>query len=203
VDKARARVAGLLGCKPGEVVFTSGGSEANNHALKRVLFAAGRRNVHIITTQVEHPAVINPCRFLEGRGVKLTYLPVDGYGRVDPDDVRRALEPSTVLISVMHANNEVGTLQPIAEIARTVRGSGILLHNELRRFWEYNSKRAGVAVVLADPRNSSRECSMCHDVSKSDRPNQSIFRCRACGHQTHADLNAAANLRERGWEGGL
>ena len=105
-------------------------SEGNNHALRRVLFAAGRRNVHIITTQVEHPAVINPCRFLEGLGVKLTYLRVDGYGRVDPDDVRRALEPSTVLISVMHADNEVGTLQPIAEIARTVRGSGILLHTD-------------------------------------------------------------------------
>ncbi len=130
VDKARAQVAELLGCKPGEIVFTSGGSEANNHALKGVFFAAERRDVHIVATQIEHPAVINPCRFLEKLGAKVTYLPVDGYGRVDPDDVRRALKPSTVLISVMHANNEVGTLQPIAEIAQIVRGSGILLHTD-------------------------------------------------------------------------
>jgi cysteine desulfurase len=130
VDKARAQVAGLLGCRENEIVFTSGGSEANNHALKGVFFAAGRREVHIITTQIEHPAVINPCRFLEELGAKVTYLPVDGYGRVDPDDVRRALQPSTVLISVMHANNEVGTIEPIADIAQVVRGSGILLHTD-------------------------------------------------------------------------
>jgi len=86
VDKARSQVAGLLGCKEHEIVFTSGGSEANNHALKGVFFAAGRRDVHIITTQIEHPAVINPCRFLEKLGAKVTYLPVDRYGRVDPDD---------------------------------------------------------------------------------------------------------------------
>lgn len=130
VDKARAQVAGLLGCKKDEIVFTSGGSEANNHALKGVFFAAGRRDVHIITTEIEHPAVINPCRFLEKLGAKVTYLPVDGYGRVDPDDVRRALQPGTILISVMHANNEVGTIQPIAEIAQAVRGSRILLHTD-------------------------------------------------------------------------
>jgi cysteine desulfurase len=130
VDKARAQVAGLLGCKPGEIVFTSGGSEANNHALKGVFFAAGRLDVHIITTQIEHPAVISPCRFLEKLGAKVTYLPVDCYGRVDPEDVRRALQPSTILISVMHANNEVGTIQPIAEIAQIVRGSGVLLHTD-------------------------------------------------------------------------
>src|SRR2546423_5299628 len=100
VNKARAQVAGLLGCKPGEIVFTSGGTEANNHALKGVFFAAERRDLHIISTQIEHPAVINPCRFLEKLGVNVTYLPVDGYGRVHPDDVRRALQPHTMLISV-------------------------------------------------------------------------------------------------------
>jgi cysteine desulfurase len=130
VGTARAQVAKLLGCKPDEIVFTSGGSEANNYALKGVFFAAGRRDVHIITTQIEHPAVINPCRFLEKLGAKVTYLPVDGYGRVDPDDVRRALQPRTVLISVMHANNEVGTIQPIVEIARVARGSEVLLHTD-------------------------------------------------------------------------
>jgi cysteine desulfurase len=130
VGEARSRVAGLLGCTPNEVVFTSGGSEANNHALKGVFFAAGRRDIHIITTRIEHPAVINPCRFLEKLGAKVTYLPVDCYGRVDPDDVRRALQPNTVLVSVMHANNEVGTIQPITQIAQITRTGGILLHTD-------------------------------------------------------------------------
>jgi cysteine desulfurase len=96
----------------------------------RALSELGRRGTHIITTQVEHPAIINPCRFLETYGASVTYLPVDGYGRVDPDDVRKALRPETVLVSVMHANNEVGTIQPIEEISRIVRGTGILLHTD-------------------------------------------------------------------------
>lgn len=130
VEKARAQVAGLLGCDTAEVVFTSGGSEANNHALKGVFFAKPIAHPHIITTQVEHPAVINPCRFLERLGAKVTWLPVDAFGRVDPEDVRRAVEPATILISVMHANNEVGTIQPIAEISRIAREHGILLHTD-------------------------------------------------------------------------
>jgi cysteine desulfurase len=130
VEKARVQVAGLLGAKPGEIVFTSGGSEANNHALKGVFFASNSREIHIITTQIEHPAILAPCRFLEERGVKITYLPVDEHGYVDPDDVRRALRPATRLISVMHANNETGTIQPISEIARIARESGIPLHTD-------------------------------------------------------------------------
>ncbi len=130
VEKARAQVAALLGAMPNEIVFTSGGSEANNHALKGVFFAAGSSDVHIITTQIEHPAITNPCRFLEKLGAKVTYLAVDGAGCVDPDDVRRALQPSTRLISVMHANNETGTIQPIAEIAHLVKGTGVLLHTD-------------------------------------------------------------------------
>ncbi|MCL4489281.1 MAG: cysteine desulfurase [Chloroflexi bacterium] len=130
VEKARAQVAALLGCDTGEVVFTSGGSEANNHALKGIFFANPVAHRHIITTQIEHPAVINPCRFLERLGAKVTYLPVDGFGRVAPEDVRRAVSPETVLISVMHANNEVGTIQPIAEISRIARERGILLHTD-------------------------------------------------------------------------
>ncbi len=130
VEDARARVARLLGSKPSEIVFTSGGSEANNHALKGAISALRRRSAHVITTQVEHPAIIKPCRFLETYGAKVTYLPVDGYGRVDPDDVRKALRPETVLVSVMHANNEVGTIQPISEISRHLRGTGILLHTD-------------------------------------------------------------------------
>ena len=123
-------MAALLHCSSDEVVFTSGGSESNNHALKGVFFAQGGRGGHIVTTQVEHPAVLNPCRFLEQLGASVTYVPVDRFGRVDPDDVRRALTPRTMLISVMHANNEVGTVQPISEIARIARERGILFHTD-------------------------------------------------------------------------
>src|SRR6516165_5336479 len=124
VDKARAQVAAFLHCGSDEVVFTSGGSESNNHALKGAFFAEGGRNGHIITTQIEHPAILNPCRFLERLGASVTYLPVDRFGRVGPDDVRRALTPRTILISVMHANNEVGTLQPVGEIGCIAREHG-------------------------------------------------------------------------------
>jgi cysteine desulfurase len=130
VEKARAQVAALLECRPNEIVFTSGGSEANNHALKGVFFAKGQTKAHFITTQVEHPAIINPCRFLERLGATVSYLPVDGYGRVDPDDVRRAITPETILISVMHANNEVGTIQPIPEIARIAHEHEVLFHTD-------------------------------------------------------------------------
>jgi len=130
VEKARTQVAALLHCNLDEVVFTSSGSESNNHALKGVFFAQGGRGSHIITTQVEHPAVLNPCRFLERLGASVTYLPVDRFGRVDPDDVQHALTPRTIFISVMHANNEVGTLQPISEIARIARERGILCHTD-------------------------------------------------------------------------
>jgi cysteine desulfurase len=130
VEKARTQVAALLHCNSDEIVFTSGGSESNNHALKGVFFAQGGRGGHIVTTQVEHPAVLNPCRFLERLGASVTYLSVDRFGRVDPEDVRRAITPRSILISVMHANNEVGTLQPISEIARIAQERGILFHTD-------------------------------------------------------------------------
>ncbi len=130
VEMARTQVAALLDCNSDEIVFTSGGSESNNHALKGVFFAQGGRGSHIVTTQVEHPAVLNPCRFLERLGASVTYLPVDRFGRVDPENVRRAITPRTILISVMHANNEVGTLQPISEIARIAHEHGILFHSD-------------------------------------------------------------------------
>ena len=130
LEEARAQVAVLLECRPNEIVFTSGGSESNNHALKGVFFAKGKAKAHFITTQVEHPAIINPCRFLERLGTTTTYLPVDGFGRVDPDDVRRAITPETILISVMHANNEVGTIQPISDIARIAHEHDILFHTD-------------------------------------------------------------------------
>jgi cysteine desulfurase len=130
LEKARAEVAALLGSGSDEVVFTSGGSEANNLALKGVFFANRHKRDHIITTQVEHPAILGPCKFLERLGAKVSYLPVDRTGRVDPEDVRRAIAPGTVLISVMHANNEVGTIQPIAEIGRIARDHGVLFHTD-------------------------------------------------------------------------
>jgi cysteine desulfurase len=130
VDQARQQVAALLGASPEEIVFTSGGSEANNHAIKGAFFALRWRGHHVITTRVEHPAVVQPCRFLETLGAEVTYLPVDGAGRVDPDDVRAAVTPQTVLISVMHANNEVGTVQPIADIARLAREHAVLFHTD-------------------------------------------------------------------------
>ncbi len=117
VERARSQVAELLACAPDEVVFTSGGSESNNHALKGVFFANRHRGDHLITSAVEHPAILEPLRFLETLGARVTVLPVDRRGRVDPEDVRRAITGKTILVSIMHANNEVGTVQPIAEIA--------------------------------------------------------------------------------------
>lgn len=130
VEKARRQVAGLLGCAPEEVVFTSGGSESNNFALKGAFFASKRTRRHIITTQVEHPAIVVPCRFLERLGAEITWLPVDGTGRVDPNDVRHAITADTVLISIMHANNEVGTIQPIEDCAAIARAHGIPFHTD-------------------------------------------------------------------------
>src|SRR5713226_6961074 len=130
LEKARGQIAALLGCKNDEVVFTGGGSEANNLALKGVYFA--RRDIadHIIATRIEHPAIIEPCRFLERLGARITYLAVDRFGRVDPDDLSRAITPRTILISIMHANNEVGTIQPIEECARIAREHGVVFHTD-------------------------------------------------------------------------
>ena len=130
IEKARSQVAMLLGCSPSEIIFTSGGTEANNHAIKGAFFALRQRGNHIITTQVEHPAVLQPCRFLESLGAEVTRLPVDSTGMVNPDDVRKAITPRTILVSVMHANNEVGTIQPIADIARITRERGVLFHTD-------------------------------------------------------------------------
>lgn len=130
VEKARKNVAKLLGCDPSEIVFTSGGSEANNMALKGVAEVLSSKGNHIITSQIEHPAIINPCRYLERKGFKVTYLPVDQYGMVDPNDVNKAITPKTILISIMHANNEVGTIQPITEIGRIAQKHRILFHTD-------------------------------------------------------------------------
>ena len=130
LETARAQVALLLGCHGDEIVFTSGGSEANNLALKGIFFALREKGDHIITTGIEHPAVIEPCRFLERLGGRVTYLPVDGTGRLDPDQLRAAITPRTILVSIMHANNEVGTVQPIEACARIARERGVLFHTD-------------------------------------------------------------------------
>ena len=130
VEKTRKQVADLLHCDPGEVVFTSGGSESNNHAIKGVFFAQKEKGNHIITTQVEHPAVINPCRFLEKLGAAVTYVGVDQHGRVNPEEIEKAVTAKTILITVMHANNEVGTIQPVEEISKIAKKHRVLFHTD-------------------------------------------------------------------------
>ena len=130
VELARQQVARLLGCSEDDLIFTSGGTEANNHAIKGVAGAHRHRGNHIITSAVEHPAVTEVCRYLEGRGFRTTYLPVDRYGMVDPRQVEEAITPETILVTIMHANNEVGTVQPIAEISEIAHRHGVLVHSD-------------------------------------------------------------------------
>jgi len=130
LNAARRQVASLLNCAPEEIVFTSGGTEANNWAIIGTARALREQGRHIVTSAFEHPAVLNVCAFLEGDGFKITYLPVGEFGRVDAGDVRAALRPDTILITIMHANNEVGTIQPIAEIAAIARSRGVRMHTD-------------------------------------------------------------------------
>ena len=130
VEEARASLAALLGCSPDEVAFTGCASESDNLAIKGIAEAYRDRGDHIITSQVEHPAVLATCRYLERHGYRVTYLPVDGRGSVNPDDVARAITPRTILITVMYANNEVGTVQPIAAIGRVARAHDIPFHTD-------------------------------------------------------------------------
>jgi len=130
MEEARTKVAELIGAKDEEIVFTSGGTEADNFAIKGVAYANRDKGDHIITTAIEHHAVLETCHFLETQGFKVTYLPVDEYGVVDLDELRRALNRRTILISVMHANNEIGTIEPIAEIARLAKEAGVYFHTD-------------------------------------------------------------------------
>jgi cysteine desulfurase len=130
IEEARAGVAGLIGGKPEEIVFTSGGTESDNYALEGAAYANEKRGNHIITSAIEHHAVLETCKFLEKRGFSVTYIPVDGNGLVDPDAVKKAITSKTILVSVMHANNEVGTIEPIAEIGKVTREAGILFHTD-------------------------------------------------------------------------
>ncbi len=131
VQMAREQVGQLLGCALEEIIFTGGGSESDNLAIRGVALARQQRGKHIITQETEHPAVLNTCKALERHhGFRVTYLPVDAYGRVNPADVESAIDEQTILITIMHANNETGTLQPIAEIAEIAHRHGTLLHSD-------------------------------------------------------------------------
>jgi cysteine desulfurase len=130
VDNARKQVASLLNCAPDEVLFTSGGTESNNYAIIGTALAKREQGNHIVTSQVEHPAVLEVCRFLEGTGFSVTYLPVDEFGSVSVRQLEDALDPRTILVTIMHANNEVGTIQPVEEISAVVRGRGITFHTD-------------------------------------------------------------------------
>ncbi len=130
IEEAREKVAALIGGRGEEIVFTSGGTEADNFAIKGTAYASERNGNHIITSSIEHHAVLESCNFLERRGTRVTYLPVDKYGLVDPEAVRAAITEKTILISIMHANNEVGTIEPIAEIGKIARERGIPFHTD-------------------------------------------------------------------------
>ena len=130
LEEARRQVASVLNCKPQEIYFTSGGSESDNWAIKGTAFANRRKGGHIITSAIEHHAVLHTCQWLEKQGFTVTYLPVDEYGQVDPRDVEAAITDKTILISVMAANNEIGTIQPIREIARIARAHQVYFHTD-------------------------------------------------------------------------
>ncbi len=130
LDLARKQVASAINAQPDEIYFTNGGTESDNWALKGVAFANERKGKHIITTAIEHHAILHSCEWLASRGFEITYLPVDKYGMVSPESVEKAIRPDTILISVMYANNEVGTIQPIAEIGKIARDHGIYFHTD-------------------------------------------------------------------------
>ncbi|MCD5399857.1 MAG: cysteine desulfurase [Dehalococcoidia bacterium] len=130
VDRARHQVASMLGCHDDEVLFTSGGTESDNHAIKGIAGADRARGNHVITSNIEHPAVEEVCRYLEIQGLDVTYLPVDGHGLIDPQQVEDTITDRTIMVTIMHANNEVGTIQPIREIADIAHRHGAVMHSD-------------------------------------------------------------------------
>ncbi|MDD5156254.1 MAG: cysteine desulfurase NifS [Candidatus Omnitrophica bacterium] len=130
IEDAREITSGFLGAKPEEIVFTSGGTESNNSAIKGVAYALNSKGNHIVTSSIEHHAVTEPAKFLEKHGFKVTFVKVDKYGLVDPQDIKKAITDKTILISVMHANNEIGTIEPISEIGRIAREKDIYFHTD-------------------------------------------------------------------------
>ena len=130
IEEARTKVAELIGARSEEIVFTSGGTEADNFGLKGIAYANENKGNHIVTTPIEHHAVMEACKSLQRGGFRITYLPVDEYGLVDPQDVKKAITDKTILISVMHANNEVGTVEPVGEIGRIAKEAGVYFHTD-------------------------------------------------------------------------
>ena len=130
LEKARKKVAEFIGAHEEEIVFTSGGTESNNLAIKGVAYKNSKRGNHIITSNIEHHAILNPCKFLEKQGYRVSYLPVDKNGLIDPDDIKKVITDKTILISIMHANNEIGTIQPVEEIGTMAREREIYFHTD-------------------------------------------------------------------------
>src|SRR5271157_2887730 len=130
IQNARAKIASFIGASPAEIVFTASGTEANNLALKGVAFANRSRGNHLIVSSIEHDCILGSCKWLEGQGFRVTYLPVDGDGLVDPDEVRKAIHRDTIMVSVMHANNEIGTIEPIRAVGLVCRERGVLFHTD-------------------------------------------------------------------------
>jgi cysteine desulfurase len=130
VEDARKELSSFLGAKPEEIIFTSGGTESDNMAIFGVAYALKNKGNHIITSAIEHHAISEPAKVLEKNGFSVTYIPVDKFGLVDPDDVKKAITPKTILVSIMHANNEIGTIEPIAQIAAMAKEKGVLFHTD-------------------------------------------------------------------------
>lgn len=130
LDSARATIAKAIGCKESEIIFTSGGTEADNLAVVGAVFANKEKGRHVITSVIEHHAVLETCKWLETQGFEVTYVPVDKYGMINPSDIANAIRSDTILVTVMHANNEIGTIQPIEEIGKICRARGVLFHTD-------------------------------------------------------------------------
>ncbi|MBA7472697.1 Cysteine desulfurase IscS [subsurface metagenome] len=130
VEEAREKLAHLIGANSSEIVFTAGGTEADNYAIKGIAWANQNKGNHIIASKIEHHAVLHSCQFLEKQGFKVTYLPVDKYGLIDPEDVKKAITDKTILVTIMHANNEIGTIEPIKEISQVVKKAGVYFHTD-------------------------------------------------------------------------
>jgi len=130
VEKARSQVASFLNCNSSEIIFTSGGTESNNYAIKGIAYTLRNKGNHIITSKIEHPSVLESCKFLESAGFKVTYLPVNEFGLINLSDVQKAIKPNTILITIMHANNEIGTIQPIDQISKLAKKHNIIFHTD-------------------------------------------------------------------------
>ena len=163
LEKSRESVMKLINCEnPKEIVFTSGGTESINHAIKGAAFANMKKGKHIIISKIEHHAVLNTCHYLEKQGFEITYLPVDKDGIVILDELKKAIKPETVLISIMHANNEIGTVQPIEEIGKIARKHKVVFHTDavqsvgkIKTEWDSTSPKSEILSALNHCANNS------------------------------------------------